>query len=253
MTCNTRYSAAEDGENNWAHRKAFCFDVIRSRKPDIICFQEVMRDQLLDLQAAFPEFDSFGMAKAVVDEHVPNVIFYRRDMFARVSTGGYWLSKTPHVPGSSSWESADVRLANWIRLEDEASGRECRITNTHLDHISQPARENQARLISKDTRAFPEDYPQILVGDMNCDGRNPAIEILREAGWRDTYEAVHGTDDPGPTLHEFLGPAYVSEIGKMDWIFVRGDVRISGAEIITDSRDGRYPSDHYFVSAQIKV
>jgi len=253
MTCNIRYSAAPDGDNAWPHRKALCIDVIQSREPDVICCQEVMRDQLAELRAAFADFDWTGMTRDAESRDVPNAIFYRREAFAPISMGGYWLSETPHVPGSSSWSSADVRLANWIRLEERATGRELRVVNTHLDHVSQPARENQARLIAEDTRAFPDECPQLLTGDMNCDAANKAVHTLIEGGWRDTYEAVHGTADPGHTFHEFQGPAHASEIGKMDWIFVRGSARILGAEIVTDSRDGRFPSDHYFVTADLEL
>jgi endonuclease/exonuclease/phosphatase family metal-dependent hydrolase len=253
MTCNIRYSAAPDGDNSWPHRKALCIDVIRSRAPDIICCQEVMRDQLAELKAAFADFDWTGTTRDAGSRDVPNPIFYRREAFARVSTGGYWLSETPHVPGSSSWASADVRLANWIRLEERATGIELRVVNTHLDHVSQPARENQARLIAEDADAFPDEYPQLLAGDMNCDGSNQAIRTLIEAGWRDTYEAVHGMADPGHTFHEFRGAAHVAEIGRIDWIFVRGSARAIEAELVTDSRAGRFPSDHYFVTADLAL
>ena len=39
----------------------------------------------------------------------------------------------------------------------------------------------------------------------------------------------------------------------MDWIFARGEVRTVDAAIVTDSVDGRFPSDHYFVSATVEV
>ena len=142
-----------------------------------------------------------------------------------------------------------MRLANWIRLQDRATGTDFRVINTHLDHISQAARENQAQLIVEDAKAYPDDYPQILTGDMNCDSQNPAIAAYRTGGWMDSYGALHGTENPGHTYHEFLGPRYVPEIGKMDWIFGRGKIKPVAAEIITDSAGERFPSDHYFVSA----
>ena len=108
---------------------------------------------------------------------------------------------------------------------------------------------------------FPPDCPMILTGDMNSDRTNPAIRAFKEAGWRDTYEAVHGPADPGPTVHWFLGPDHMKKTatfdwwpddqGKVDWIFVRGDVKVTDAEIVRDSHDGRYPSDHYFLSANL--
>jgi hypothetical protein len=42
-------------------------------------------------------------------------------------------------------------------------------------------------------------------------------------------------------------------MGKIDWIFARGATRVVGAEIIRDSRDDRFPSDHYFVSADFQL
>ncbi len=146
-----------------------------------------------------------------------------------------------------------MRLANWVRLADRATGAEFRVVNTHLDHVSQLARENQARLIVEDAAAYPDGYPQLLTGDMNVDWANPAIALFRRGGWADTYAAVHGTENPGHTFHAFQGPAFVSDIGKMDWIFSRGAVTVAAAEVITDSQGGRFPSDHYFVAATVHI
>ena len=253
MTCNIRYAGADDGHNGWAYRKDACIEVIRSRAPEIICFQEMWHEQRVDLSAAFDEFSSFGLTSRATDRHPANTIFYRRDLFTSISAGGYWLSETPHVTGSKSWGSADVRLANWVRLEDTRSQKEFRVISTHLDHISQTAREQQARVITEDAGAFPQDYPQVLAGDMNCDGRNKAIMTFTEAGWKDTYKTVHGTDDPGHTFHEFQGPEHTTDIGKMDWIFARGKTQVTGAQVVTDTLNGRYPSDHYFVVADLDI
>ena len=88
---------------------------------------------------------------------------------------------------------------------------------------------------------------------MNCDGSNEAIGVFRKGGWTDTYGVVHGPGEPGHTYHEFLGDEYQSDIGKMDWIFSRGCFWSVGAEIIRTARNGRYPSDHFFVSATVTL
>jgi endonuclease/exonuclease/phosphatase family metal-dependent hydrolase len=124
--------------------------------------------------------------------------------------------------------------------------------NTHLDHISQRARVHQARMIAQDCSAYPPAYSQVLTGDFNCDHRNPAIAVLLKSGFRDTYEAVHGTANPFGTYHGFHGRDYVDRVGKIDWVMVRGDCAIRTAEIVTDSENGRYPSDHFFVLAVIE-
>jgi len=253
MTCNIRCYGGDDGDDHWEHRKDFCAEIIRSRQPDIVCFQEMWTEQFADLKSVFPEFDSYGMIDEPLALHPMNTIFYRREAFDALSAGGCWLSETPHVTGSKSWDSACVRLANWVRMKDRGSSREFRVVNTHLDHRGQVARENQARIICEDAASYPDAYPQVLTGDLNCDVHNAAIEVLKHHGWVDTYGAVHGAEDPGFTYHHFEGPGFAasSKCGKMDWVFVRGAWKTTDAEIIQDDRDGRFPSDHYFVSADV--
>ncbi len=251
LTCNIRCYGAEDGVNNWTHRRDLCGKVITSRSPDIVCFQEMWEEQFTDLAPVLAGYQWYAMADEPVGRRPMNCIFYRSDAFTLVSAGGYWLSENPHVAGSSSWNSACVRLANWVRLQDRATGMAFRVVNTHLDHVSQPAREHQAQLLVADATAYPDDYPQILTGDMNCDARNPAIAVLKQGGWRDTYGAIHGTEDPGHTFHAFSGPGYAATKGKMDWIFRRGAITPVDAEVITDADGDRFPSDHYFVSATV--
>jgi endonuclease/exonuclease/phosphatase family metal-dependent hydrolase len=207
--------------------------------------------QFFDTTEALPEYKTYAMDSKPTGHHPQNCIFYHADTYTRISVGGYWLSESPHIAGSKSWDSAVVRLANWIRLKNRTTGSELRVINTHLDHVSQIAREHQARLIVEDSTAYPEDYPQILTGDMNCDFKNRAIDIFKAGGWIDTYGCVHGIEEPGHTYHEFLGPKYDSAIGKIDWIFMRGGMDAIGARVITDSINGRFPSDHYFVSATV--
>ncbi len=253
ITCNIRFFGGDDGDDHWVHRKDYCARVIRDQQPDLIGFQEMWRQQFDDLLPLFPEYACYALADEALSLHPMNTIFYRRDAFHLISQGGYWLSPTPHVPGSLGWDSACVRQAVWVRLTDKASGGEFRFANTHLDHVGQLAREHQARIVNEDASAYPADYPQLLSGDMNCAAGNPAIDTFLKGGWQDTYTQAHGPDDPGATFHSFQGPDFKSDLGKIDWIFSRGAVRTTSAEIIRDNNQGRYPSDHYFVTTEVEL
>lgn len=252
-TCNIRCFPANDGPDHWELRKEYALDTIRALHADIVCFQELWLQQCAYARDALSEYAHFGIADEAHTDRPTNAIFYRRDRFELISPGGFWLSETPHISGSSSWDSACVRLANWLRLKERSSGCEFRIVNTHLDHVSQPARVNGARLICEDAAAYDDNYPQFLTGDMNCDVQNEAIQTFLSAGWRDTYAALHGPEDPGHTYHAFKGPAYEGDIGKMDWVFNRGSAQVDDAQIIDVHRDGRYPSDHYFITAEVSL
>lgn len=253
MSCNIRYSRARDGENSWPHRRDLCLRVILGRSSDVICFQEMTDEQFAWFSPRLEGFASLAPTDEPDSQDPVNSIFYRASRFTLRSAGAYWLSRTPHVPGTKSWASDCVRMVNWVRLVDRAgaAASELRVVNTHLDHVSQRARLHQARMIARDCGAYPADFPQVLTGDFNCDHRNPAVAALIACGFRDTYEAVHGQRDPFPTFHAFRGREYVSRVGKMDWVMVRGGWDVRAAEIVTDSENGRYPSDHFFVAADI--
>ena len=265
MTCNIRTSSAnaKDGENAWPLRKDLCVKIVRGYEPDVVCFQEMDEDQFLDMTEGLPDFRSYGMADGVSGRRPVNTIFWLADAFDLVSAGGYWLSEKPHVPGSKSWGSACVRLANWVRLTERKTDAEFRVVNTHLDHVSQAAQVKQAGLIVEDAAAYSAAYPQLLTGDMNVDATYPALAAFRDGGWVDTYAQVHGTEDPGNTYHVFEGAAFDPQthrpfegkppLGKMDWILSRGRWTVSESAIIKDHDNGRYPSDHYFISATLQV
>ncbi len=267
VTANIRVALAEDEAvgNGWDGRREFCATVIRAQQPDIVCLQEVLRGQFEDLQTAWPEFNGLGFHGPEMDAHATgyhgiakNPIFYSRSRYELVAAGGFWLSETPHLPGSLTWGSARARHVNWVRLRVRDGGRQFRVLNTHLDHGSQPAREKQIGLILAESALYPVDFPQLLAGDFNVDATNPVRELVRQAGWDDTYAAIHGPVDPGFTYHGFHGPEYrrmkpMSKTGKIDFVFVRGSVETHASEIIRDGREGRFPSDHYFVTARISL
>ncbi len=260
LCCNIRVDVPADSEagNGWNDRKDYCLEVIRAQNADVICPQECRNTHYHDLRAGLPEYESFGIANPDTEFHPTNAIFYSRERFELISAGGFWLSETPHIEGSVSWDSARPRFANYVNLRDRESGRELRVWNSHLDHIGQVARENQARIIVEAAQALPEDLPQIFTADCNADASNPAIDVLKEGGWIDTYTLIHGPADPGFTYHAFMGPQFAERPpekikGKIDFIFSRGPVETLASEIIYDNRDGKYPSDHYFLSAEVGI
>jgi endonuclease/exonuclease/phosphatase family metal-dependent hydrolase len=265
LTCNIRVALPEDDAtgNGWKARRALCLDVIRAQQPDLIGFQEVLREQMADLERDLPGFGSFGFAGPEMDAHregyhgiAKNPIMYSKQRYDQVSAGGFWLSETPHLPGSLSWESARARHVNWLRLRERATGREFRLVNTHLDHLSQRAREEQMKLIMAEAALYAPEFPQILTGDFNARATNPVVRLVLDAGWIHTQTAAPGPRDDGFTGHAFLGPAYQPKSAApgsqaIDHILTRGPIETRSWKIIRDSRDGRYPSDHYFVAAEV--
>jgi endonuclease/exonuclease/phosphatase family metal-dependent hydrolase len=261
LSCNIRADTPTDAQtgDGWADRKELCADVMRAQRADVICLQECQQVHLKHLKLRLPEFDTFALSNPGPTAHPVNTVLFSRARYEMLSAGGFWLSEKPHVAGSKSWDAAYSRLVNWVQLRERASGKELRVWNTHLDHLGQVAREKQAEMIVQASAVFPPALPQLLTGDFNCDASNPAVKRVAAAGWADTYAAVHGAEDPGFTYHEFLGSRFGEQTpkeqlpGKIDYIWCRGPLKVLAAEVIRDSRNGHYPSDHYFLSAAVAL
>ncbi len=252
LTCNLRFSSMPDhGKRSWSRRKDLCIETLRSESPDVICVQECHNDQLYSLDSAFRTgYDSFWMNSFPGNYYPENVIFFRRG-FRLAGRGGFFLSETPHVPGSKSWESECVRFLNFVLLG--AEGRLVRIANTHIDHHSGKARKEQTRMILEDSAAWPETIPQILTGDLNSDPSGEALHMLKDAGWRDSLNWSMET-----TFHGFVGNAWngcdpaVCGCGRMDYILAKGKSRFLNSRIVKTEEDGIFPSDHWFVAAEVE-
>ena len=254
LTCNVQGISMHDGQNAWPFRKELCFKVIREENPDIICFQELQ--QYDDMVSAFPDFATFETMDTPIDGFPMNSIFYRKERYSRISAGAFWLSEQPHIPGSKSWDSNCIRLVNWVRLREQFRNMDFLVVNTHLDHLGATARIKQAELIIEFCAAYPETYPKILTGDMNCGLGSEPISLFLQDGWRDTYSVIHGDNSRIRTFHRFQGESYIPPSGEedsIDWIFTQGEISVKDAEVITHSEEERFPSDHYFVSAKVSL
>jgi len=267
LSCNIRFSGADDGPDNWEFRKEYCAGLILSLDADVICFQELVEEQFSYMRSRLQDYSHYGLCDEPGGRRPLNSVFFRKAKYNLLNAAGYWLSETPHIPGSKSWESTCVRFTSWVCLEDTKTKAVFRVLNTHLDHFMGKARKNQARIVNEDALAWPPDYPQILTGDMNADAMNFAdipvadagieqegpIWTFKQGGWRDSYEAVHGADYPGFSYHSFKGPDFKSSCGRIDWIFFRGGLLPKASRFIDDSKDGRFPSDHYFLCADFEM
>ncbi len=259
VTANLRSVKGGDTEpsktgDKWARRKELCRDVLAAQKADIYCFQECRMPHVKYFQETMPEFEYFARARVSGKGAPGNPIYYSKARFERLDGGGFWLSETPGEADSKSWGTTYARHANWVRLRERKTGRELIVLNTHLDHAVQSAREGQIQVVMDRAAALSGGLPMLLAGDFNAGASNPVYSRLAAAGWRDTYAATHGGNaNPGRTFHGFKPLSPGGE--KIDWILTRGPLTALRAEIIKDCLTAggahRYPSDHFFVSADV--
>lgn len=263
MSCNIRVALDEDETKGygWNDRKECCIQIIKSYHPGIICLQEVVKVQYLDIKEEFKGYMVLGFEGPDMDAYpegyhgiAKNIILFSKDRYEYVSTGCYWLSETPLIAGSKSWDTARARHCNWVRLKDKLSGKEFRVLDLHLDHVSQLAKEKQTALVMTESEQYQPNFPQLLAGDFNADMQNEVIKMIKKEGWTDTFAAIHGESEPGKTTHGFQGiNAKPGKNGKIDFIFSKGPVKSISSEIIKDNINGVYPSDHFFIYADVFI
>jgi endonuclease/exonuclease/phosphatase family metal-dependent hydrolase len=258
MSFNIRNSRAQDGANAWPKRTELIFATIAQYGPDLIGFQEVLADQYDMLVARLPEYGFSGVARDDGDRKGEwSCVAYRKDRFTVVRKGDFWLSETPTVIGSKSWDAALTRLCSWVRLREIGTDREYVFANTHFDHKGVIARQESSRVLSRELSEIARGVPAILVGDFNITEDNPAYTVLvrpSEPGalpWIDTYRALYPTRQPDEsTFHGFKGGAAGSRI---DFIFHTSHFRTTAAAIDRTEQNGLWPSDHYAVTATVKL
>src|SRR5262249_28263715 len=149
MTFNVRQPDLDDGLDGWESRRDLLVDTILETDPDVIGTQELFLLQAEYIQQRASQYEWFGQGRFGDHEDKDVGIFYRRERLRVTSHGDVWLSETPDVPGSSSWDIIRPRQLTWGEFEADDVGR-FHVFNTHFPYrsVEQEARLNTARLIT---------------------------------------------------------------------------------------------------------
>jgi endonuclease/exonuclease/phosphatase family metal-dependent hydrolase len=132
---------------------------------------------------------------------------------------------------------------------------------THLHHLGpdEEIRDRQAAAILSWLADAPAADATILMGDFNADPAEPAPVRLRAAGFRSAYEEATGAE-PAVTWPSGLQAPAMDTDGEpecLDYIWLRGAVRVVSARLVFDRPDPEdptiYPSDHLGIAAQLEI
>lgn len=250
MTFNIRFGTAPDGENSWPQRKELVLEVLRDYQPEILGMQEALREQLDEILEEFPHYASVGVGREADGAGEYSPLVYDRNRFDVLQAETFWLSDTPAVRASKTWGNEITRICTWARLLNRTNNRVIRVFNTHWDHISQPARLKSGALIAEKLPAQTDSEPLIVMGDFNIGPLDPAREPFVKAGLRDSLADLFPDQAHAGTFHAFSGKPTSD---KIDAILVSQDWQVLSAEIVRTARDGRFPSDHFPVTATLRL
>lgn len=255
MTYNIRLDIASDGAADWAHRKDFLISQIAFLRPDILSMQEVLPNQRLDLEQAFPDYVFVGGGRddgKLAGEASPLAI--KRQLFTIEKQGTFWLSPTPDIP-SLGWDAAYKRVVTWARLKRASDGQPLLVLSTHWDNEGKGARKASAALILRWIKANIGRHDRlILLGDFNAEVDEPSIAALLNdrLGLADS-RSVASEGSVGPQISFNGFDAFPKSGGVIDHIFVGPGITVRRHSVIAQHIDGRVASDHFPVAALLDV
>ncbi|MCW5910210.1 MAG: endonuclease/exonuclease/phosphatase family protein [Cyclobacteriaceae bacterium] len=245
MSYNIRLDTEADGVNQWKNRPGKVAALIKKYNPDLFGVQEALHNQMQDLQNGLGDYSYAGVGRDDGKEKGEySAIFYKKDKFEMLSQNTFWLSETPDVPGSKSWDAAITRVVTYALFKDKATGKKFLYANTHFDHVGKEARKNSARMIKVFLAGYIQGagkIPVLVTGDFNSEPTDaPYLTIINGEDFllRDSRPADNLTGT-------FCG----FELNKMecrtiDYIFHSEDWKASHYQVIRDNDGKYYPSDH---------
>ena len=252
MTYNLKF-ASPDSPNPWPDRRPLMMEMIKTYAPDVMGSQEGLYPQVKDILADCPDYGWIGLGREGGSRGEFMAIFYRLDRLEPLAFDHFWLSDTPETIGSTTWGNTNVRMVTWSRFLDRHTGQEFYYLNTHFDHHYPRARENSAHLVLERVEQLQTGLPVILGGDFNAlAGRSATYDILVGGGYfSDTWTLAEERVGEGLNTYQGFELDPRRDDVRIDWILVRGEVRVQRSEIVAFQKDGRYPSDHFPVVARL--
>ena len=253
VSFNIRYGEGKDGDNSWPNRKQVFANTLQHLDPDILGVQECLDYQAEFIAQSLPEYRWFGLGREADGSGEMAAVFYKEKILSPLEKGHFWLSETPEVPGSKSWKTACTRMVTWIHFRHRESGKEFYYFNTHFDHASEEARQQAAKLLLSRLEKLSPELPVIVTGDFNASAeRSTPWETLTSGGLSDAWLKAEQKAGPEHTFGSFAPPKEAQK-DRIDWILFKGPIKATRCETDTYNENGRYPSDHYPVSAELRL
>lgn len=218
--------------------------------PDSFGVQEATQEWIDILTENLGE--EYGCISQMRDDSIgteASAVFYLKEKYELLESGTMWLSETPDEFGSKLALSACPRIATWAKLQNKATGEIYVHVNTHLDHVLEPVRVDQMKILKgKIEELKQEGYPVVCTGDFNTDEGADAYKEME--GCLLDSKHIAKTSDDGATFHNYGQNIFAKK--PIDFIFVSDGVEVDTYKIIDEKIGGMYLSDHAGLCADVR-
>lgn len=248
LSFNIRY--AGEGDTSVRTRAPLLMGALQAYRPDSFGIQEGTPKWMRLLDDGMEEYAYVGVGR---DDGKKKgeycALFYLKDKYEVTQSDTFWLSETPDQP-SQDWDSACKRICTWAVLKNKETGASYAHLNTHLDHVSEEARQKGAALVLEKAQALAAEMPVVVTGDFNQDEDSEVYRMMTSDGLGDTKYMADATMSGG-TFHNY-DDSSIADQSPIDYIFVsQSNVAPVQYRIIDEKVNGLYLSDHYGLMADL--
>jgi endonuclease/exonuclease/phosphatase family metal-dependent hydrolase len=257
MTFNIRFNTSSDDLDAWPHRKDKVASQILFHEVQLLGVQEALHDQMMDLKERLPKFNYVGVGRDDGKEKGEySAIFYDTTRLQLLNSQTFWLSETPAIPGSKSWDAAITRIVTWAKFKDKKTKKIFFAFNTHFDHMGKVARRESAKIILAKVKEIASSSPAVITGDFNSEPGDEPVQIIM-----DKNNPLHLVDSKEISQAPHYGPTGTFNGFKskerndqpIDYIFTKGKWKVLKHASISQSWEGRFASDHFAVLATLRL
>lgn len=243
---NLRYANAADSAagNGWGSRYPIIANIIKFNDLDVVGIQEGYNHMLKSLADSLKGYKWFGVGRNGGERDEYSAIYYNADKFKLLKSGNFWLSPTDTEHPNVGWDAALTRVCTWGQFKEIKTGRVFNFFNVHMDHVGVIARRESAKLIMAKMKQLTGTVPTILTGDFNTNQYTDGYKTLNDSGLlKDCYLLAPVKLATGPTFNGFKPDA--SGNARIDHIFVTKQFKVNRYGILTNTYNGKVPSDHW--------
>ena len=232
--------------DRWGERLGLLLADMSALQPDLMGLQEVVYPMQQDRLIAAAGEGTYEM---------------RRGWAGRPEYGNSLLVRSSLVTNAVERLELGLNRSAIRTIVTLAGGRTVMVAVTHLHHEVDGAaeRDDQARQLIDWLEAPPGSEIQIAMGDFNANPAEPAAGRMRSHGYRSAFAEANG-HEPAVTWPSGLQAPAIDTDGDpacLDYIWVRGAVRVASARLAFDRPDPDdptlFPSDHVGISAHLDL
>lgn len=253
-TYNIEHNDPNNTENPWSSRKTLVKEMFGKYQFDIVGVQELSKSQLDEMESLVPAYSFLGtnVRGELAIGSLSVTVFYKKDRIEIKEWGKFWVSATPKAL-SKGWDAEQYRICTWAKAKDKATQKEFYFFSVHLDNSGTTARTKGVQLLLDTVPVISAGYPAIITGDFNA-AQTTSYYTLMVSGnnIKDTYAlTTNRTNSTSTTFNNY--DANRIGVSRIDHIFVTTiqPVKIHNWAVLTDIFNGKYPSDHFPVMAEI--